>query len=299
MYTLVPNPSDLSKLEDFLTSRIRGQDRALGKLTRAVQAAELGLNGDRPRVRGSFLFLGPTGIGKTESAKLFTQHVFGSSAALEMMFMNEYSSTGRCSEFFSRLQKILERPSNGRTLLFDEIEKASPSLIDVFLSLLDEGLFTASDGRRLTARNAYVVLTSNLGSGDLSKMETAAYSTIERIALDFASQTLRPELFARISERIVFQPLGIEAQKQIIDDLVGEKLAVLERFFGCTLELEGGPVRAFLIRVGFNRNQGARFVRQEIDRQFNTAALPFALAGKTPREGVFRYDLAAGALVLA
>jgi ATP-dependent Clp protease ATP-binding subunit ClpA len=295
---LQPNPPDLSKLEDFLTSRIRGQDRALGKLTRAVQAAELGLNGDHARVRGSFLFLGPTGVGKTESAKLFTQYVFGTSAALEVMFMNEYSSVGRCSEFFSRLQQMLERPSSGRTLLFDEIEKAHPSLIDVFLSLLDEGQFTASDGRRLAARNAYIVLTSNLGSGDLSKMEAAPYSTIERIALDFASQSLRPELFARISERIVFQPLGIEAQKRIIDDIAAEKLAVLERYFGRSLELEGGPVRAFLIRVCFSRSQGARYVRQEINRQFNAAALPFALAGKTPREGIFRYEAATGAMVL-
>jgi ATP-dependent Clp protease ATP-binding subunit ClpA len=296
--TFQPNPSDLSKLEDFLTSRIRGQGRALGKLTRAVQAAELGLNGDGARVRGSFLFLGPTGVGKTESAKLFTQYVFGGSAALEVVFMNEYSSAGRGSEFFSRLQQILECPSKGRTLLFDEIEKADPSLIDVFLSLLDEGFFTASDGRRLTASNAYIVLTSNHGSGDLSKMEAAPYATIERIALDFASQALRPELFARISERVVFQPLGIEAQKRIIDDLLAEKLAVLERYFGSTLEVEGGPVRAFLIRVGFSRSQGARHVRQEINRQFNAAALPFALAGKIPREGVFRYDPATGALVL-
>jgi ATP-dependent Clp protease ATP-binding subunit ClpB len=293
-----PSPADLSKLEDFLTSRIRGQDRALRKLTRAVQAAELGLNGDRAQVRGSFLFLGPTGVGKTESAKLFSQYVFGSSDALEVVFMNEYSSAGRCSEFFSRLQQILDRPSNGRTLVFDEIEKGDPSLIDVFLSLLDEGQFTASHGRRLTASNAYIVLTSNLGSGDLSKMEAAAYSTIERIALDFASQSLRPELFARISERVVFQPLAIEAQKRIIDDLVDEKLAVLERYFDCTFELERGPVRAFLIRVGFSRSQGARHVRQEINRQFNAAALPFALAGTIPREGVFRYDLATGALVL-
>jgi len=293
-----PNPPDLAKLEDFLMSRIRGQDRALGKLTRAVQAAELGLNGDRARVRGSFLFLGPTGVGKTESTKLFTQYVFGSSVALEVMFMNEYSSVGRCSEFFSRLQQILERSSNGRTLLFDEIEKAHPSLIDVFLSLLDEGEFAAGDGRRLAARNSYIVLTSNLGSSDLGKMEAAPYSTIERIALDFASQSLRPELFARISERIVFQPLGIEAQKRIINDLVAEKLAVLERYFGRTLEFEGGAVRAFLIRVCFTRNQGARHVRQEINRQFNAAALPFALTGKTPREGVFRYDPATGAMVL-
>jgi len=298
MDTFVPNPSDLSKLEDFLTSRIRGQDRALGKLTRAVQAAELGLNGDRARVRGSFLFLGPTGVGKTESAKLFTQHVFGSSAALEVVFMNEYSSAGRCSEFFSRLQHILERPSNGRTLLFDEIEKADPLLIDVFLSFLDEGQFTACDGRRLSASNAYIVLTSNLGSGDLSKMEAAPYSTIERIALDFASQALRPELFARIAERVVFQPLGIEAQKGIIDDLAAEKLAVLETYFGRTLGLEGGPVRAFLIRVGFSRSQGARHVRQEINRQFNAAALPWALSGKMPPEGIFRYDPTTGALVL-
>jgi ATP-dependent Clp protease ATP-binding subunit ClpB len=258
----------------------------------------LGLNNTGVRPKGSFLLLGPTGVGKTESAKCFTEVIFDSQEMLEMIFMNEYSSDQRLSEFFGRVEMAIRRHPKGTTLLFDEIEKGHPRTIDVLLSLLDEGVLTTPSDERLRVRQFYVVLTSNLGSGDLAKMENAPYATMERVALDIAAQSLRPELFARISERIVFRPLDLETQKLILYKLIRQKLEVLSIFFGRALEIDRGPVTAFLLRVGYSRAFGARMLRQEVDRQFNSASLPWALAGKVPQRGLFRYHPAGGCLAL-
>jgi ATP-dependent Clp protease ATP-binding subunit ClpA len=288
----------LSDLPRILEERIIGQRFATARISRAVQAAELGLNNTGVRPKGSFLLLGPTGVGKTESAKCFTEVIFDSQEMLEMIFMNEYSSDQRLSEFFGRVEMAIRRHPKGTTLLFDEIEKGHPRTIDVLLSLLDEGVLTTPSDERLRVRQFYVVLTSNLGSGDLAKMENAPYATMERVALDIAAQSLRPELFARISERIVFRPLDLETQKLILYKLIRQKLEVLSIFFGRALEIDRGPVTAFLLRVGYSRAFGARMLRQEVDRQFNSASLPWALAGKVPQRGLFRYHPAGGCLAL-
>lgn len=288
----------LSGLPRYLDSRIAGQSTAIGRIACAVQAAELGLNERGSRPRCSFLFLGPTGVGKTESAKCFTEYLFGSLSALEVIFMNEYSSDTRLPEFLQRAEAAIRQHPEGATLLFDEIEKAHARLIDIFLSLIEEGELTTLSGDRISVSRFYLVLTSNLGSGDLAKMENAPYAMMERVALDGASQTLRPELFARITERIVFRPLGLDVQKTIIEALINAKLKVLSEYFGRELSVDCGPVMAFLLRMGYNKTQGARRLRQEVDRQFNVASLDSALAYTKPSEGKFYYDSSVGRLVL-
>jgi ATP-dependent Clp protease ATP-binding subunit ClpA len=288
----------LSGLRNFLETRITGQSAACQRVARAVQAAELGLNDCGKRPKCSFLFLGPTGVGKTEYAKCLTEFVFGSRAALEIIFMNEYSSDLRLREFLERTEAAIRRHPDGTTLLFDEVEKGHPKLVDVFLSFLEEGQFTTLSGARVSVSKFYIVLTSNLGSGDLAKMENAPAATLERVALDVASQSLRPELFARITERIVFRPLGLEAQKSIIEGLIAAKLEVLANYFSVPLSIDRGPVTAFLLRTGYNKAQGVRMLYQEVDRQFNLACLEWALGHRRPREGKFYYDAAAGRLTL-
>jgi ATP-dependent Clp protease ATP-binding subunit ClpA len=288
----------LSGLPAYLGSQIAGQSAAVGRIARAVQAAELGLNDGGKRAKCSFLFLGPTGVGKTESAKRFTEYLFGGRAPLEIVFMNEYSSDSRLSEFLERTEAAIRRNPDGTTLLFDEIEKAHPRLIDIFLSLLEEGALTTGSGNRISVTQFYLVLTSNLGSGDLARMENAPYAMMERVALDGASQALRPELFGRITERIVFRPLALEVQREIIEALIETKLNVLSKFFGRQMSVDPGPVSAFLLRAGYNRTQGARRLRQEVDRQFNLAALDYALNLATPSEAKFYYDSSAGRLIL-
>jgi ATP-dependent Clp protease ATP-binding subunit ClpA len=288
----------LSGLARYMNSRVTGQGAAIDRISRAIQAAELGLNDGGNRPKCSFLFLGPTGVGKTESAKCFTEYLFGSRSALEMLFMNEYSSQARLPEFLQSAEEAIRRNPEGATLLFDEIEKAHARLIDIFLSLLEEGDLTTLSGERISISKFYLVMTSNLGSGDLAKMENARYSMMERVALDGASQALRPELFARITERIVFRPLDLEVQKSIIDELVRAKLDLLSHYFEMDLSIDTGPVTAFLLRVGYNRSQGARRLRQEVDRQFNLASLDCALKGSEPKEGKFYYEPGPGGLVL-
>jgi ATP-dependent Clp protease ATP-binding subunit ClpA len=288
----------LSGLQNYLDSRIVGQSAAIAKIARAIQASEFGLNETGNRPKCSFLFLGPTGVGKTESAKCFAEYLWGEKTALEMIFMNEYSSDARLKEFLNMTEAAIRRHPEGAALVFDEIEKAHPRLVDIFLSLLEEGRMTNSAGQRLLVARCYIVLTSNLGSGDLAKMESAPYAMMERVALDVASQSLRPELFARISERIVFRPLGLEVQKSIVEGLIEAKLRVLSSYFGRPLSIDSGPLTAFLIRVGYNKEQGARMLRQEVDRQFNAASLKCVLANQRPREGKFYYDSAAAKLVL-
>jgi ATP-dependent Clp protease ATP-binding subunit ClpA len=288
----------LSGLPAYLNSRIAGQSMAIERIARAVQAAELGLNESASRPKCSFLFLGPTGVGKTETAKSFTEYLFGSRSALEMIFMNEFSSDVRFVEFLRWTECAVRRHPEGATLLFDEIEKAHPRLIDIFLSLLEEGQLTTLTGDRIPIAKFYLVLTSNLGSGDLAKMENARYAMMERVALEVASEALRPELFARIAERIVFKPLDLDVQRSIIVSLIRSKLRVLSRYFQMELSTDSGPVIAFLLRVGYTRSQGARRLHQEVDRQFNFASLNFALTGRKPAEGKFYFDASVGHLVL-
>ena len=293
-----PQSPGLVDLQKILNERVIGQVFANARMARAVQAAELGLNEPGSRLKGSFLLLGPTGVGKTESAKCFTEAIFGRRENLEMLFMNEYSSDQRLPEFLSQTEMAVRRHPEGATLLFDEIEKAHSRAVDVLLSVLDEGMLTTLSGERLQLNPFYVVLTSNLGSGNLAKMESVPYSTMERVALDVAAHELRPEFFARISERIVFRPLDLETQKLILYRLIARKLEVLSRFFGRGLRIDGGPVTAFLLRVGYSRIFGARMLRQEVDRQFNAASLPWALAARSPIRGLFKYDPGGGCLLL-
>jgi ATP-dependent Clp protease ATP-binding subunit ClpA len=290
--------SYLAGLTGYLESAIAGQSGAMTRISRAIQSAELGLNNTGSRAKASFLFLGPTGVGKTESAKRFTEYLFGGRSAIELIFMNEYSLEHRFAEFLDRAEAAIRKHPQGTTLLFDEIEKAHPRLIDLFLSLLEEGMLTTQGGERLAVTPFYLVLTSNLGSGDLARIENAPYSMLERVALEVASQSLRPELFARITERIVFRPLTLEVQRRIIESLIAEKLEILSEHFGKFLTIDPGPVAAFLLRSGYNRAQGARLLKQEVDRQFNIASLRWALSGQSPVEGKFFYDVTTGCLVL-
>jgi ATP-dependent Clp protease ATP-binding subunit ClpA len=212
--------------------------------------------------------------------------------------MNEYSSDSRLSEFLRWVEAAVLRFPEGATLLFDEIEKAHSRVIDIFLSLLDEGELTTLSGDRISVARFYLVMTSNLGSGDLARMESAPYAMMERVALEGASEALRPELFARITERIVFRPLSLEVQKSILQTLIDAKLKLLSGYFGTTLSVDLGPVSAFLLRVGFSKSQGARRLRQEVDRHFNLASLYHALRCTEPSEGKFYYDSCVGTLVL-
>jgi ATP-dependent Clp protease ATP-binding subunit ClpA len=289
----------LAGLGEYLDRFILGQRDATARLARAIQAAELEYNERRNKQpKASFILFGPTGVGKTEATKRFTRYLYGDETEIAMFFMNEYGAQETILDFKERLETAIRAHPCGTSLLFDEVEKAHQKIVDIFISLVEEGMFTARSGEKLSIENFYFVTTSNLGSSDLVRMECSPFSLMERTVFAVARERLRPELLLRFSERIVFKPLGLNIQREIIRQRIEAKLEVLSRRFGRALTYDADRVIAFIFRSDTKGGQGARMLAQEVDRQFNLAALPWGLSGKIPEEGRFYYDAATGALVL-
>ena len=286
----------LEDLENYLKGRVIGQEDAVSRVSRALQAAECDLNDRGPRPKGSFLFMGSRGVGKTETAKAFTEYLWD--GGLTMLYLNEYQRADDVDDLVLAIKRGLSTNSIGTTFLFDEIEKAHRGVIDVFVSLLDEGQITDSDGSRISIGNCYLVLTSNIGAARWGSMETTQYSRMESFAFEQARKVLRPEIFNRLTEAIVFRPLSQKVQIDILKEMLGRKLVHLESRLGKRPLSVDERVNAHLLRKCFTQTEGARRLRQELDRQINLAALPWALEKRSPSEGRFYYDPRTDQLVL-
>ncbi|MCI0539173.1 MAG: AAA family ATPase [Verrucomicrobiales bacterium] len=271
----------LQNLEEHLRARIRGQDDILPRIVSVLRRGELGLS--KPtRPRGSFLFLGPTGVGKTETVLSFTEFLFDS----EKLFrfdMSEYQTQDSLGLLLGA--KLGERGTLGMaydrslcgTLLFDEMEKAHPRVLDVFLQILDAARVTMADGQTLDLREYYVVFTSNLGAADILHIEHSTRATMERHVLTRAQQALRPELFARISEKIVFNRLRYDDQLEIAALLLSNELNFL-RSKGHVLTANDS-VLPFLVQRGFHPKLGARPMRDTVEKLVGDAVASDLLAG--------------------
>jgi len=287
----------LQGLESYLKSRVIGQEDALSRVARAIQSGECDLNDRGPRPKGTFLFMGSRGIGKTETAKAFTQYLFGD-LGLVMLFMNEYQRADDVEDLVAAVKRGVSAHAAGTAFLFDEIEKAHRAIIDIFISLLDEGQITDLDGSRISVGNCYLVLTSNIGAARWASMETTKYSRMESFAFEQARKVLRPELFNRITETIVFRPLSQEVQISILSELLSKKLNHLESRLRKRPLAVDDRANAQLLRKCFTQAEGARRLRQELDRQINLAALPWVLENRLPSEGRFYYEPKLDQLVL-
>ena len=287
----------LQDLESYLKSRVIGQEDALARVSRALQAAQCDLNDRGPRPKGAFLFMGARGIGKTQTAKAFTEYLFGDSG-LTMLFMNEYQRADDVDDLVATIKQGVSSKSVGKTFLFDEIEKAHRGVIDVFISLLDEGQITDADGSRISVGDCYLVFTSNIGAARWGSMETTQYARMESFAFEQARKVLRPELFNRLTETIVFRPLSQKVQIDILKEMLGKKLLHVESRVGKSPLLVDERVNAHLLRKCFTQAEGARRLRQELDRQINLAALPWVLERRSPEEGRFYYESKTDQLVL-
>jgi ATP-dependent Clp protease ATP-binding subunit ClpA len=213
--------SKLHRLENHLQSRIRGQSQVIPRFVSLLQRGELGLS--KPsRPRGSFLLLGPTGVGKTEITVAFTEFLFGGDK-LFRFDMSEYQTQESLGLLLgARLGErgtlgMAYEKSRAGTLLFDEVEKAHPRVLDVFLQILDTARVTMADGETLDLRDYYIVFTSNLGAADILHLQHSSPATMERHVLARAQQAMRPELFARITEKLVFKRLAYDEQLQIAE----------------------------------------------------------------------------------
>ena len=272
----------LHELDSLLPREIRGQSHALPRIVSTLKRGELGLC--KPgRPRGSFLLLGPTGVGKTEVTVVFTNHLFGT-GRLFRFDMSEFQNQealglllgAKLGErgFFGAIR---ENSSEG-TLLFDEIEKGHPRIMDLFLQLLDAARITIATGETLDFSGFYIVMTTNIGSAELMSLQHSSEATLERHVLTRAQQALRPEVFARISEKLVFHRLSYEHQLEIAQKFIAREVEFLTSR-GHTLQLDGS-VLPFLVRKGFHPKLGARPMRDAVEKLVGDAVAECLLAGR-------------------
>jgi len=260
--------SKLRHLEAHLKAHIKGQDHVLPHICSVLQRGELNLaHPDRPK--GSFLFVGPTGVGKTEVTICFTNYLFGE-GRLHRFDMSEFQNQssvgfllGGSATDTGMLGCALDKTSRG-TLLFDEMEKAHPLVLDLFLQILDAGRITLANGETRSLNNHYIVFTSNIGASEAMRMESSGFATIERTVLRRVDQTLRPELVARINEKLVFNRLPYTVQREICEVMIERELERLNKL-GHNLVIEADAIEQ-LVRDGYHRTLGARPMRNAIDR---------------------------------
>jgi ATP-dependent Clp protease ATP-binding subunit ClpB len=290
----------LHELESYLRQRIRGQDQVLPRIVSLLQRGELGLT--KPgRPRGSFLFLGPTGVGKTEVTLTFTGFLM-SKEHLFRFDMSEYQTQeslglllgGKLGER-GTLGMVYDRSKTG-TLLFDEIEKAHPRVLDVFLQILDAARVTLATGETLELSGFYIVFTSNIGSADLMNLQYSTPATMERHVLTRAQQSMRPELYARITEKLVFGRLTYDHQLEIAHLLLNQELAFLKAK-GHELT-PGATVLPFLVRRGFHPKLGARPMRDAVEKLVGDAVAIDLLTGGSGC-GSLLVDETANALIIS
>ncbi len=258
-----------------MRARIRGQDHLLPRVAGALSRGELGL-APRSRPRGSFLFIGPTGTGKTELALCFSDYLFGPGAVCRFD-MSEYQSTSSVERLLGvdttdpgLLGRALGRLPHG-TLLFDEMEKAHPRVLDLFLQMLDAGRIMLATGETKSLVDFYVVFTSNLGAAEAMRMEYSSWASIESAVLRRVAQELRPELVGRIDEKLVFARLSPSVQREICALEVAKETARL-RGLGFDLEVTREALE-FLVRAGYNPHLGARPMRHVVERYLQDAVV--------------------------
>lgn len=271
----------LRSLEHHLATHIKGQNHIVPRICSVLQRGELGLpHPSRPK--GSFLFVGSTGVGKTEVTVCFSEYLFGE-GYLHRFDMSEFQNQSSVGLFLGAsatetgmLGRALAKHDRG-TLLFDEMEKAHPLVLDLFLQILDAGRITLATGETKYLNDYYIVFTSNIGAGDAMRMENSAFATIERTVLRRVDQTLRPELIARISEKLVFNRLTYAIQRQICEQMVEREKQRLQSL-GFDLEIDAATIEK-LVRDGYHRTLGARPMRNTVDRFLQEHIVAEAIAG--------------------
>ena len=280
------NPSSdvknkLAELPSYLRAQIRGQDQVLPRIVSVLRRGELGLSKPH-RPRGSFLFLGPTGVGKTEVTLAFTSVLMGADR-LFRFDMSEYQTQesltlllGGTTAEEGALGAVSQKAKSG-TLLFDEIEKAHPRLLNIFLQILDAARITTASGRTLDLTGFYIVFTSNLDSAEIVSLQHSSFTTMERHVLTRAQQAMRPELYGRITEKLVFNRLSYDVQLEIAELLLTRELTFL-RERGATVNA-AAEVLPFIVRHGFHPRLGARPMRDAVEKLIGDAVAERLMLG--------------------
>ena len=292
----------LLHMEEALHMRVIGQDQAISVVSDAIRRARAGLK-DPKRPIGSFIFLGPTGVGKTELAKTLADYLFDDEEAMIRIDMSEYTERHTVSRLIgappgyvgyeeagSLTEAVRRRPY--RVVLFDEIEKAHPEVLNILLQIMDDGRLTDGHGRTVDFRNTVIIMTSNLGTssearGAVGFVTERAASKRERDQLrERAERALReffrPEFLNRVDEVIIFEPLTEKELEQIVDLMVNE---VRNRLSDRHVALElTEAAKAKLVKEGYDPVFGARPLRRLVTREVESPLSKRILAGEF-REG--------------
>jgi ATP-dependent Clp protease ATP-binding subunit ClpC len=273
----------LLKLEDELRKRVIGQDKALEAVAKSIRRSRAGLHSQR-RPIASFIFLGPTGVGKTELAKTLAEALFNTEDALVRIDMSEYMEKFAVSRLVGAppgyigyeeggqlSEKIRKKPYS--VILLDEIEKAHPDVFNILLQILDDGILTDSYGRHVNFKNTIIIMTSNAGSRDVRKTASVGFSKGSQVSdyesmkskvMDELKRIFNPEFLNRVDETIVFNPLGKEEIAKIVDIQLAE---VSSKLSERSVKLEvSESAKDFILEAGFDPILGARPLRRSIQR---------------------------------
>jgi len=292
---------NLRNLEEDLRKRVIGQDEAISAVARAIRRSRAGLK-DPKRPIGSFLFLGPTGVGKTELAKALAAELFGGEGNLIRLDMSEYMEPHTVSRLFGSppgyvghdeggqlTEQIRRRPYS--VILLDEVEKAHPEVFNALLQIMDDGRLTDGQGRTVDFKNTVVIMTSNAGTSDLKRavrigfakrdeedMRDEQHEAIRSKAMEGLKRMFRPEFINRIDQIVVFHALGREELYRIVDLLLNQvRLRLSDQGIGLVVSDE---VRDFLLKEGFDEEYGARPLRRTIQTYVDDALADALLAGE-------------------
>jgi ATP-dependent Clp protease ATP-binding subunit ClpA len=279
-------------MEERLHERVVGQDEAIQAVSDAVRRARAGLKDPR-RPIGSFLFLGPTGVGKTELARALAEFLFDDENAIVRIDMSEYMEKFAVSRLIGAppgyvgydeggqlTEAVRRRPY--QVVLLDEIEKAHPDVFNVLLQVLDDGRLTDSQGRTVNFKNTVIIMTSNIGSSAIAatggRAGDAAYETMKREVTELLGQAFRPEFLNRVDEVIVFHALTDADLERIVELLISD---LDQRLTGSEIELELTPAaRALIVREGTDPAFGARPLKRTIQRLVENPLARAIVAGE-------------------
>jgi ATP-dependent Clp protease ATP-binding subunit ClpC len=288
----------LIRMEDELHKRVIGQHPAIEAVSKAIRRARAGIK-DPKRPTGSFIFLGPSGVGKTELARTLAEFLFGDEEAMIQVDMSEYMEKHSVSRLVGSPPGYVGYDEGGQltesvrrkpysVLLMDEVEKAHPDVFNILLQILEDGKLTDSQGRKVDFRNTIVIMTSNLGAAQISKNQSLGFSSNDEVGLSYdemksrvtgeLKKVFRPELLNRIDEVIVFHKLEKAEIKQIID-LMLKRLREQMAVHKVTIELTG-KAKDLLVEQGFDPAMGARPLRRAIQRLIEDPLADFVLGAE-------------------
>jgi ATP-dependent Clp protease ATP-binding subunit ClpB len=298
----------LTRLEQELARRVVGQEAAVRAVADAVRRSRAGL-ADPKRPTGSFIFLGPTGVGKTETARALAEFLFDDERAMVRLDMSEYMEKHSVARMIGAppgyigyeeggqlTEAVRRRPYS--VILFDEIEKAHPDVFNVLLQILDDGRLTDSQGRVVDFRNTVIIMTSNVGSTLIvdagAQPDDAAWGRVEQRVRDELRNVFRPEFLNRVDDIIVFHPLSRADILRIVDlqlDRLARTLA--ERKLGIEVTREA---REFLANQGYDPVYGARPLKRAIQRLLQNPIALELLEGHYHDGDVVRVEVGDGGL---